>query len=1045
MGQQSKISIPAYLEEPAFSKNISLPVVTKKQELPFGQLAWEDFERLCYRLGRLESQVEHCQLYGERGENQQGIDLYARKNKSDKYIVYQCKREKNFSSAKIEEAVTKFLKGNWVQKTDIFVLCTKESLKDTKRTNTFEAQSEILRRKGISFVKWDSDELSTKLKNYPEIVDDFFGREWVEAFCGREQAESLGAKLDLKPILEKYREWLHTTTAYFTVLGFDTKFSIESAWIQLQASNFKGFDKAFNADYIPDAYRRVVVTAKSGSGKSTLLQKIAHRLSNSGKQVLWVRLPQAARYYQQGKPFAEAILIDTAENSGLEISQLKRILVNPNFLFADGLDECDFTCSGIITQELLSWSAGHSDTKIIVTTRSDSHSQGSFPDWNYVELLPFGSQNVRELTRQLTQARFTDETHIEEQLVLFEQRLAANKTASLAAQNPLLTGFLVQLSIDDVELAQNRAELYESIIELLYNQSLPNREFKIDYDRSTAFRIIEITGWILQNSSDLSEHKLVEKLGQELVNELDLKLLAAKREAQQGLDFWKERRVIEYQKTGRESTITFTHLSLQEYAAGKYAASFSNQELKEWLMRVRQESKWKEVILFASGAGAVELIVTHLLALSDLDESASLELILAAEALTETQTPPLKLLDEVVKRLQLQLESPLSDRAFEATEALSLLAFKAPDAIGTVAQSLVNHTHFWTRLSAMKLLIDCGDSYVDLEILLELIDEIIIEPAQAPGIFSKIRKEKHKNWEFQNQVVCQGFQLLFKKQPSLSVANKIWNFICQGKLSIGTCQTLREILFGILPEKLENKDSQEYQGWNLLLGQLTRPDRILAEYSPEKLLRELRQREKAKLADQVFLESILRATNYSESSLLQEPRELVNLGILFKGMGWWKLAITDRDSLSERQDLEAVETVIRGTILVLNIDEEYLAADALWVLNETKSLPFCENLDTIETILNTEEDSEYRWACLKQLLEIKVNDRYCYLHHRIPEEVPVNLKWERAKNIALDSEKLLRALEHPSEGIRQNAALLLLNGAGGDEAANLVRQLLEDD
>jgi hypothetical protein len=62
-------------------------VRTRLQELPFGDLAWENFERMCLRLVRLEAEVEHCQLYGTRGQDQEGIDLYARGALDEEYTV----------------------------------------------------------------------------------------------------------------------------------------------------------------------------------------------------------------------------------------------------------------------------------------------------------------------------------------------------------------------------------------------------------------------------------------------------------------------------------------------------------------------------------------------------------------------------------------------------------------------------------------------------------------------------------------------------------------------------------------------------------------------------------------------------------------------------------------------------------------------------------------------------------------------------------------------------------------------------------------------
>ena len=82
--------LPSYLHCPPRSR-CSPPVQTRAQELPFGELAWEDFERLCLRLARLEADVVHCQLYGTPGQKQEGIDLFAATRTSRKYRAYQCK------------------------------------------------------------------------------------------------------------------------------------------------------------------------------------------------------------------------------------------------------------------------------------------------------------------------------------------------------------------------------------------------------------------------------------------------------------------------------------------------------------------------------------------------------------------------------------------------------------------------------------------------------------------------------------------------------------------------------------------------------------------------------------------------------------------------------------------------------------------------------------------------------------------------------------------------------------------------------------------
>ena len=178
------------------SSAIQPPVETRLQTLPFDQLSWQDFERLCHRLVRLESNVEYCKQYGKPGEAQEGIDIFARLVGSANYRVYQCKNEQDFGPAKVRNAVVEFIEGKWRQKSELFVLCTRESLQSTARAEAVEAQADNLKRYGVSFQPWDSEGLCSRLKSHPVIVDDFFGRRWVKAFCGSDAANNLGQRLD---------------------------------------------------------------------------------------------------------------------------------------------------------------------------------------------------------------------------------------------------------------------------------------------------------------------------------------------------------------------------------------------------------------------------------------------------------------------------------------------------------------------------------------------------------------------------------------------------------------------------------------------------------------------------------------------------------------------------------------------------------------------------------------------------------------------------------------------------------------------------------
>jgi len=171
------------------------PVDAHEQELPFGKITWQNFERLCRRLASTDGDVEYCRLYGTEGQEQGGIDIYVRRRSRTKYATWQSKRHKSFSPGQIETAVDDFLKGDWPAKSDRFVLCVQASLRSTAIDKKIEECAAKLRERGVEFLPLDGEQLSERLKGFPEIVYDFFGLAWVERFCGKETARSVEKRL----------------------------------------------------------------------------------------------------------------------------------------------------------------------------------------------------------------------------------------------------------------------------------------------------------------------------------------------------------------------------------------------------------------------------------------------------------------------------------------------------------------------------------------------------------------------------------------------------------------------------------------------------------------------------------------------------------------------------------------------------------------------------------------------------------------------------------------------------------------------------------
>jgi tetratricopeptide (TPR) repeat protein len=173
--------IPSYLGEPSRGEVPAPPVNTTEQILPFHELDWEDFERLCYRLARLDREPQHVQLFGTRGQDQSGIDIYSRLE-DQSYVTYQCKRYAVLTADTIKASVERFLQGEWATKSSRFVLCTSASTVRTDVAEAVETVAAELADLRIVFEVWDAEQLSVSLKTLPELVLEFFGRPWLDRF-----------------------------------------------------------------------------------------------------------------------------------------------------------------------------------------------------------------------------------------------------------------------------------------------------------------------------------------------------------------------------------------------------------------------------------------------------------------------------------------------------------------------------------------------------------------------------------------------------------------------------------------------------------------------------------------------------------------------------------------------------------------------------------------------------------------------------------------------------------------------------------------------
>lgn len=205
-----------WLKQPATEIPEKPPVKTKQQSLPYGDLTWENFERLCLRLAEVEGEAEYWALYGTKGQAQDGIDIYVRHDGARTYSVWQSKKHRKVTAATVRKAVRNFLDGKWASKCSSFYICFQATIQDTEVQDELEKQAGLLSQKGIALLPLGAVEMSRRLKARPEIVDDFFGRNWVIGFCGEDAVERLGNRLDAADVARLRQELLTQYSSNFS-------------------------------------------------------------------------------------------------------------------------------------------------------------------------------------------------------------------------------------------------------------------------------------------------------------------------------------------------------------------------------------------------------------------------------------------------------------------------------------------------------------------------------------------------------------------------------------------------------------------------------------------------------------------------------------------------------------------------------------------------------------------------------------------------------------------------------------------------------------
>jgi Restriction endonuclease len=134
--------------------------------LPFKDaLDWDQFQRFCTDIiHRLNNSVD-TREYLTQGSGQEGIDIYSVKKGNEKLIVAQCKLKKYIGPQATLDIIDDFLKGDLVNDTQEFILCTSADLgRQRDEDETISKARLKLAEKNINLKVWDERGLSRELR-----------------------------------------------------------------------------------------------------------------------------------------------------------------------------------------------------------------------------------------------------------------------------------------------------------------------------------------------------------------------------------------------------------------------------------------------------------------------------------------------------------------------------------------------------------------------------------------------------------------------------------------------------------------------------------------------------------------------------------------------------------------------------------------------------------------------------------------------------------------------------------------------------------------
>ena len=826
-------------------------------------------------------------------------------------------------------------------------------------------------------------------------------------------------------VLVRLKDWVTDTKGSFFLPGVGEPLSINEAWLPLKilARDFNSEpeseaaeaiacyhavgqnrtasddSKTSDAEWVGRFYTRAVLIGGPGSGKSTLLTKIAHLYAKDGFPVLKVRLSALAARMESGHTFTDSIFHLGLDGSGISPDDAMKTAFPDWVLLCDGLDECH-NQQEAVAEGLQRFASGHTQARIIVTTRPIGYSTTEIADWRHYELLPpdpsSDSEHLANLIRAVVPT--TSEIHRNAPDIAAAE-LKKCASPQVISRSPLLLGMAASLLANGDGLGASKTELYQNLFARI--EKTPNsRSVRQHISRPVLTGMLDVLGWALVTSPLDSETTILKHCAGRLEAELGEPRLKTLEITADCLHHWENAGLVEKVYHGSEVLLTFIHKTFAEFAAARYLLDLTPpKKRREEIANRLDDPAWAEVLGFASGMRLAEVIVSEAATGGKDGTIGRLELALSILADPGTSIPT-DLCQKIVGLAFNYIDGTQTDDVFSLGCALAEVAKTYPDLLGRAAASRLQSPWFPTRLTAWACAVEAGAEYYDLDAASSAIHSLAAELGKGSASFlsdepvllsREILLRGRKDRE-----LLQRFALTFVRRIL-----DIWPSETAGKhvMEIFKIESLNTLGFhGDLAELCKSK-GQEFE------FQTTMASESAKFMETVQTDRSKYNRAACVAFRAVFSNLVPREGAADDVDLEQSPP--LQLSAFLEIIGYGHVPASNVWVWTKPYDSETVREVLRAMVEISAVDEPVLAAEAKAMLNRMDEQP-----------------------------EIR-------LHRVLLSKVSVDVpppEWSAVKVLKIDRTKLERALGHESVWLVQAAANLLsvLGGTTEEKAKELL-------